>query len=136
MQHSYPSARRASPCRDPGPLRRLSATPYPDVLSGALRGGETRQDGRAVYALKGELDMAGGEALVRRVTDLAAATSGPIEVDMEEVVFIDSSGVRALLRLHDAAVGSGRTMRVRRLTPDVKRLLDLIGVTELLTGEA
>ena len=103
------------------------------MLSGALRGGETRQDGRVGYALRGELDMAGGESLVRRVTELAASTSGRIEIDMEEVAFIDSSGVRALLRLHEAAVSSGRTLVVRNLTPDVRRLLDLIGVTELLT---
>jgi anti-anti-sigma factor len=105
------------------------------VLSGALRGGETLKEGRPRYVLKGELDMAGGESLVRRVTALAAATSGPIEIDMEEVAFIDSSGVRALLRLHEAAVSSGRPMRVRNLSPDVRRLLDLIGVTELLTGD-
>jgi len=105
------------------------------VLSGALRGGETLQDGRPGYALKGELDMAGGESLVRRVTALAATTSGAIEIDMGEVGFIDSSGVRALLRLHEAAVSSGRPMRVRNLSPDVRRLLDLIGVTELLTGD-
>jgi anti-anti-sigma factor len=105
------------------------------VLSGALRGGEARSGGRAAYALKGELDMAGGEALVRRVTDLAASTSGPIEIDLEEVRFIDSSGVRALLRLNEAARGSGRTLAVRNLTPDVRRLLDLVGVTELLTAE-
>ena len=105
------------------------------MLSGALRGGETLQDGRPGYALKGELDMAAGESLVRRVTALAATTSGPIEIDMAEVAFIDSSGVRALLRLHEAAVSSGRPMRVRNLSPDVRRLLDLIGVTELLTGD-
>ena len=105
------------------------------MLSGALRGGETLQDGRPGYALKGELDMAGGESLVRRVTALAATTSGAIEIDMGEVGFIDSSGVRALLRLHEAAVSSGRPMRVRNLSPDVRRLLDLIGVTELLTGD-
>jgi anti-anti-sigma factor len=103
------------------------------VLSGALRGGETRQDGRVAYVLKGELDMAGGESLVRRVTELAASTTGRIDIDMEQVAFIDSSGVRALLRLHEAAVTSGRPMSVRNLTPDVRRLLDLIGVTELLT---
>jgi anti-sigma B factor antagonist len=105
------------------------------VLSGALRGGETRSGGRTAYALKGELDMAGGEALVRRVTDLAASTSGPIEIDLEGVGFIDSSGVRALLRLNQAARSSGRALAVRNLTPDVQRLLDLIGVTELLTAE-
>jgi anti-anti-sigma factor len=103
------------------------------VLSGALRGGETLQEGRVAYVLKGELDMAGGESLVRRVTELAASTTGRIEIDMEKVAFIDSSGVRALLRLHEAAVSSGRSMSVRNLTPDVRRLLDLIGVTELLT---
>jgi anti-anti-sigma factor len=134
MPGSYPLTPARTACRDPGVLRRLPATPHPDVLSGALRGGETLQDGRARYALKGELDMAGGESLVRRVTELAAATSGPIEIDMAQVAFIDSSGVRALLRLHEAAVSSGRTMRVRSLSPDVRRLLDLIGVTELLTG--
>lgn len=104
------------------------------MLSGALRGGETLQDGRAGYALRGELDMAAGESLVRRVTELAAATSGPIEIDMAEVAFIDSSGVRALLRLHERSVSSGRVMRVRNLSPDVRRLLDLIGVTDLLAG--
>jgi anti-anti-sigma factor len=104
------------------------------VLSGALRGGEAPQPGRARYALKGELDMAGGEALVRRVTELAAAAPGPIEIDMSEVSFIDSSGIRALLRLHEAAVSSGRAMRVSNLSPDVRRLLDMIGVTELLAG--
>ena len=103
------------------------------MLSGALRGGEALQEGRARYALKGELDMAGGESLVRRVTELAAATSGPLEIDMAEVEFIDSSGVRALLRLHERAAAGGRVMHVRNLTPDVRRLLDLIGVTELLT---
>ena len=103
------------------------------MLSGALRGGGGPSDGTVAYVLKGELDMAGGEALVRRVTELAAASSGPVEIDMAEVEFIDSSGVRALLRLHEAAASSGRRMRVRNLTPDVQRLLDLIGVTELLT---
>ena len=71
---------------------------------------------------------------MRRVTDLAASTSGPIDIAMGEVAFIDSSGVRALLRLHEAAGASGRRLRVRDLSPDVKRLLDLIGVTELLTA--
>ncbi|HET6689596.1 MAG TPA: STAS domain-containing protein [Miltoncostaeaceae bacterium] len=105
------------------------------MLSGALRGGQTSQQGRAGYVLKGELDMAGGEPLVRRVTELAAAAPGPIEIDMSEVSFIDSSGIRALLRLHEAAVSSGRVMHVRNLSPDVRRLLDLIGVTELLAGD-
>lgn len=105
------------------------------MLSGALRGGVTPQEGRARYALKGELDMAAGEPLVRRVTELAATAPGPIEIDMSEVSFIDSSGIRALLRLHEAAVSSGRAMRVCNLSPDVRRLLDMIGVTELLAGD-
>jgi len=104
------------------------------VHSGALRGGETLEAGRVGYVLKGELDMAGGESLVRRVTELAAAASGPVDIDMTEVTFIDSSGVRALLRLHEAAVASGRPLHVRNLSPDVRRLLDLIGVTDLLAG--
>ena len=114
-------------------MSRLPGTPFPDVLSGALRGGGARADGTVAYVLKGELDMAGGDALVRRVTELAAASPAPVEIDMAEVGFIDSSGVRALLRLHEAAVASGGTLRVRNLTPDVRRLLDLVGVTELLT---
>jgi anti-anti-sigma factor len=133
MPPPYPPGRGRTALRDHRRLRRLFVTPFPDVLSGALRGGETLQEGRVAYVLKGELDMAGGESLVRRVTELAASTTGRIDIDMEEVAFIDSSGVRALLRLHEAAVSSGRSMSVRNLTPDVRRLLDLIGVTELLT---
>lgn len=79
--------------------------------------------------------MAGGDALVRRVTDLAASTSDPVEIDMAEVAFIDSSGIRALLRLREAAGASGRRLRVRNPSSDVRRLLDLIGVTELLAAD-
>ena len=109
--------------------------PFPDKLSPALRGGVTHLDGRVTYGLKGEIDMSGAEALRKHATDAAALTPGDLVLDLAEVTFIDSSGVRVLVQLHEQARAEGRSLLLRGVQDEVRRLLDLVGVTELLTIE-
>jgi anti-anti-sigma factor len=109
--------------------------PLPDHISAGLRGGEAQRDGRAVYALQGEIDMGAAEALLVRTTELAATQDGDLVLDLADVTFIDSAGMRALLILRENLTSGGRTLRLGNVTPEVKRLLDLVGLTGVLSGD-
>ncbi len=111
------------------------AAPLPDHISAGLRGGEAQSGGRSVYRLKGEIDMSAAEALLVRTTELAAAQEGDLVLDLAEVTFIDSAGMRALLIVRENLTAAGRALRLANVTPEVKRLLDLVGLTGVLSGD-
>jgi anti-anti-sigma factor len=60
-------------------------------------------DGRHRIVLSGELDVAASAEVVAGIQDLIAARSAEIEIDLRKVVFIDSTGLRALLVAKDEA---------------------------------
>ena len=79
--------------------------------------------------------MSSAEALLVRTTDLAAAQEGDLVLDLAEVTFIDSAGMRALLIVRENLAATGRALRLANVTPEVKRLLDLVGLTGVLSGD-
>ena len=82
--------------------------------------------------LAGELDLGACAAL--RATLLGAAAGGPggqIVVDLAEVTFIDSETVRALLDGYAAAQDQGIGYRLARPRGLVRRVLEVMGLTEL-----
>ena len=84
----------------------------------------TAADSRAVVIrLVGELDLAGAPALTSAV-QWAVAEGGeqPLVLDMREVSFIDSTGVRTLL---EAANAAGRTLALMAPSSPVTRVLEL-----------
>ena len=105
--------------------------PHPDAISATLRGGTVHDDGAVVYALEGEIDMGGADALHRRIVGLAASPTGDIVLDMAGVSFVDSSGLRSLITARDAVVAAGHGFRLRGASPEVRRLLELVGLLEL-----
>lgn len=60
-------------------------------------------DGRHRIVLSGELDVAATGEFVVAVQDLIAARPEELEIDLRKVVFIDSTGLRALLIAKDEA---------------------------------
>jgi anti-anti-sigma factor len=100
-----------------------------------LRGGEAQSGGRSVYRLEGEIDMSAAEALLVRTTELAAAHDGDLVLDLAAITFIDSGGMRALLIVRENLAAAGRALRLANVTPEVKRLLDLVGLTGVLSGD-
>jgi anti-sigma B factor antagonist len=61
-----------------------------------------RLDGRrATLALTGELDMGTTGQLSSRVSEQLAGGATDLTVDLTELTFMDSSGLRALIDLHD-----------------------------------
>ena len=105
--------------------------PHPDAISAVLRGGATGSKGEVVYALEGEIDMGGAEALHRRVVALSGGPARDVVLDVAGVSFIDSSGLRSLIAAREDLVADGRTLRLRGASPEVRRLLELVGLMEL-----
>ncbi|GAA4723793.1 STAS domain-containing protein [Phytohabitans rumicis] len=88
--------------------------------------------GLAVVHLHGDVDIQNERSVVAAV---AAALDGPVRevvVDLTNVPFLDSSGVRALLRGRQAAETYGATLRVRNPRRIVDQILRITGVAPLL----
>jgi anti-anti-sigma factor len=109
-----------------------------DDFRGLLHGELRHVDGRAVYALSGDIDMVTGEPLVARVREIADG-SVPFDLDLGEVGFMDSTGLRSLFQLHDIATAHGGRLRLLRPSRRVMRLLEMTDTAdqfEIVPGDA
>lgn len=88
-----------------------------------------------VIWLRGELDRLSAESVDVAVRDLAAAGSPTLVVDVSELDFIDSAGLRSLSRAHNLLHQSQRNLVVRRPSSSIQRLFELVGLHEVLNIE-
>ncbi|MGK5676274.1 STAS domain-containing protein [Micromonospora sp. URMC 106] len=91
------------------------------------------EPGQVFVRPSGEIDMATADALGATITDaLHRPGVREVVVDLADVRFLDSSGVRVLV--HGVAVGGERgvTLRVEDPQPVVARVLRITGVGALL----
>lgn len=77
------------------------------------------------YRLVGELDLSCVEELSEGLQRQVAA-GGDLTLDLSELTFIDSSGIRALFRLN-AQLEDG-TLILERSSPFVRRVMGVVGV--------
>jgi anti-sigma B factor antagonist len=90
---------------------------------------------RIVLTLSGEIDMSGAdgfEHLLREMIGQARA----VEVDMEQLSFIDSTVLGALVAAHHEALDRGVDLTVVKAAGQVRRVLDMTGIMQLLDGAA
>jgi anti-anti-sigma factor len=82
-----------------------------------------------VLIVRGDLDVAVGVEFVEAVDKVLAGDQSTEEVVIElgEVDFIDSSGLRALLQLRHTY---GDRVQLGAISPAVQRLLELTGTLE------
>jgi anti-anti-sigma factor len=88
----------------------------------------TEQD-RVVLALHGELDLVGAPLLQSEIESEAVAAAGLIVLDLEDLQFIDSSGLRVILSANERARERGQGFALTRGSPQVQRLLSIAGVS-------
>jgi anti-anti-sigma factor len=88
---------------------------------------EMREGGRVRVCLRGELDLAGVPALTERLRGLRERRK-TVLLDLDELSFIDASGLRALLRAAEGAADEGLPFTVTPGSRAVRRLLGLVGV--------
>jgi len=75
----------------------------------------------------GDIDVAGGPVLESAI--LERESRGPLVIDLGDVFFIDSSGLRSLLGASRRAHERGSTLVLREVGPEVVRLLEITGTT-------
>ena len=92
-------------------------------------------DGSTVVVLKGELDSA-YEAAVTRLLTSALGHGSRVTVDLGLLTFLDSSGLRCLLRAAQDAAALGSRLVVTNATGMVHRVIEITASERELLGHA
>jgi anti-anti-sigma factor len=90
---------------------------------------ERRGSARRIAAC-GELDLATGGRLERVLLDAARLD---IELDLGEVTFIDSAGVRVLINAANGCRERGTILRLEPVSAAVQRVLDMLRANDILS---
>jgi anti-sigma B factor antagonist len=91
-------------------------------------------DACTTVSVAGELDLATADEFSRAVR--SGLATGAVIVDLREVTFMDSAGVRALNTALRESAENGRELRVSQgLHPSVVQVLEMTGMLGLLPVE-
>ena len=82
------------------------------------------------YRVSGELDMASAETLHKALEPIAGARDYLV-LDVQQLTFIDSSGIRALVQLSTGMDHGGGALVLSNVSASVQRLLDIVGLEAL-----
>jgi len=87
-----------------------------------------------VLRVSGEVDLVNAHELAAAL-DEAAGSGGALVVDLCEVPFMDSTGLRSIIQMRERFERDGRPPLRVRLDEQgpVARLLDLVGLRDVLT---
>ena len=83
-----------------------------------------------LLVLVGELDIASAPALERALENLAPSLPHRLVIDLTEVSFMDSTGLRALLLAHQRTQASRQELVLRPGPRQVQRVFELSGTIE------
>ena len=99
--------------------------------------GDETFPGIAVLRLDGGLFFATAEALEDRIRALAEDVERPIALvlDLEGVNFVDSQGAAKLTEIHELTEAAGVTLRLARLKPHVRAVLQADGVIDRIGAD-
>jgi anti-sigma B factor antagonist len=85
-----------------------------------------------LIVLRGELDIAGVPAFEAALRDVHFPSLRHVVLDLEQLVFIDATGLRAVLGLHAACLKVSATLTIRPGPRRVQRVFELTGTDRLL----
>jgi anti-anti-sigma factor len=85
-----------------------------------------------VLAVSGELDLRTSPELEERLARVWATGTELVILDLRQIEFMDSTGLRVLLSAHQRAQETGRRFALVRGADQVERVLTLTGVRDLL----
>ena len=87
--------------------------------------------------VSGEIDLSVVGELDQEMRRAEATKASRIELDLDQLDFLDASGIRLLLDLTQRSLRNGRRLRIRPArSTQVRRVLELTGVVEFLPIEA
>jgi anti-anti-sigma factor len=95
---------------------------------------EERRDGLVVLRCAGDLDLASVDELAGRLRALSAEEE-PVLLDLDELEFMDSSGLRVVLQAVEASRAGTWRFAMTAGSEAVRRLFDSAGVSDRLPIE-
>ncbi len=87
---------------------------------------------RCLITVHGDVDLDTAPRLTEAINNAVARGRTHIAVDMNEVTFIDSVGLRVLIQAYEGAVDVQGSLRITEASTAVLRILDITGFTEQL----
>lgn len=87
----------------------------------------SRSDGTYVVFVEGDFDLAVVDEFLQRVM-ACLDRADAVEIDLEAVSFIDSSGLGALVRVRKEATDRGKTVSLVNVSRATHRLLEITGL--------
>jgi anti-sigma B factor antagonist len=87
---------------------------------------------RVVVGLRGELDLVGAPLLQTEMESLEIDGAEMVVLDLRELRFIDSAGLRVILAAHERSQQRGQAFALSRGSAQVQRLLSIAGLDEHL----
>jgi anti-sigma B factor antagonist len=93
----------------------------------------SRDGGVGVAHVTGRIDLLSASNFKRLLVDAIGGGQSRLVVDLNDVTFIDSSGLGALIGVLKAARQAGGDMRIARPTEQAKVVLDLTTLDRVLT---
>ncbi len=88
--------------------------------------------GRVVLGLHGELDLLGAPMLEEEIAKAEAGAPGIVVLDLRDLQFVDSAGLRVILAAHERSRRGGREFALTQGSEQVQRLFTIAGVSEHL----
>lgn len=90
---------------------------------------------RTELSLAGDLDLISAPELESELMAVESPDAGELLIDLEEVQFIDSTGLRSLLGATKRAHAAGQKLLVRHAGDQARCLFEIAGVTEQFSFE-
>lgn len=94
----------------------------------------TEESGKVLVAISGELSANECDDLKRDLAPLCERKGLNIEMDLSELEYVCSRGLRVFLALAQAQEADGGSVKVTAITPVVREVFDLTGFTKIFIG--
>ena len=85
-----------------------------------------------MLALHGELDLLGAPLLQKEIESAEIEATGIVVLDLQDLQFIDSAGLRVILAAHERSQEHGNELALTPGSEQVQRLFTIAGVSEHL----
>ena len=92
-------------------------------------------EGSAILMLAGEVDLANADEVERKLRAYVASTTGDVRIDCRALEFIDSSGLRVLVRVDRLLARDARRLVLTRVPTFILRVLQLSGLEPVFAIE-
>jgi anti-sigma B factor antagonist len=93
---------------------------------------ETLESGALLIRLNGRIDMAGAGSIGLPFTAALSNCTTPVIVDLSGVTYLASIGIRTFIMSAKALHNRGGKMILAAPSPEVRSVLDTVGVTDML----